>query len=130
MGLLESLSQEVKSAEGDKAGDPSGLVAGILDTIQSKGSGGLGSLVQDFRDKGLGDVVSSWVGTGPNQSISAAQVENVIGTDRVRTLAGKLGLPPAAVSTGLAMVLPHVIDKLTPQGHIPATGIPNASRIS
>ena len=130
MGLLETLSQQVKVAVGDKGGDPSGLVAGVLDAIQSKGTGGLGSLVQDFHDKGLGSVVSSWIGTGPNQPITAAQVESVLGTDRVRTIAGKLGLPPAAVTTGLAAVLPHVIDKLTPEGRLPAAGVSNTSRIS
>ena len=129
MGLLETLSQEVKGAIGDKSSDPSGLVAGVLDAIQSKGTGGLGSLVQDFQDKGLGNVVSSWIGTGPNQPITAAQVESVLGTDRVRTIAGKLGLPPAAVTTGLAVVLPHVIDKLTPEGRVQA-GASNTTRIS
>ena len=130
MGLLETLSQQVKGAIGNKSSDPSGLVAGILDAIQSKGTGGLGSLVQDFHDKGLGNVVSSWIGTGPNQPITAAQVESVLGTDRVRTIAGKVGLPPAAVTTGLAAVLPHVIDKLTPEGRVPAAGVSNTSRIS
>jgi len=130
MGLLETLSQQVKGALGSSAGDPSGLVAGVLDTIQSKGSGGLGSLVQDFQDKGLGSVVSSWVGTGPNQPITAAQVESVLGTDRVRTIAGKLGVPPGTVTTGLAMVLPHVIDKLTPEGRVPAAGVPNTRGIA
>ena len=130
MGFLETLSQQVKGALGPSGGDPSGLVAGVLDAIQSKGAGGLGSLVQDFHDKGLGSVVSSWVGSGPNQPITAAQVESVLGTDRVRTIAGKLGLPPAAVTTGLAAVLPHVIDKLTPEGRIPAAGAPNISRVS
>ncbi len=130
MGLLETLSQQVKGAIGDKSSDPSGLVAGVLDAIQSKGTGGLGSLVQDFHDKGLGNAVSSWIGTGPNQPITPAQVESVLGTDRVRTIAGKLGLPPAAVTTGLAAVLPHVIDKLTPEGRVPAAGVSNTSRIS
>ncbi|HME73374.1 MAG TPA: YidB family protein [Myxococcota bacterium] len=130
MGLLETLSQQVKGALGSSGGDPSGLVAGVLNTIQSKGTRGLGSFVQDFHDKGLGSVVSSWIGTGPNQPITAAQVENVLGTDRVRTIAGKLGLPPAAVTTGLAAVLPHVIDRLTPEGRVPAAGAPNASRLS
>jgi uncharacterized protein YidB (DUF937 family) len=130
MGLLETLSQQVKGAMGPSGGDPSGLVAGVLDAIQSKGTGGLGSFVQDFHDKGLGGVVSSWVGSGPNQPINAAQVENVLGTERVRAIAGKLGLPPAAVTTGLAAVLPHVIDKLTPEGRVPAAGALNASRVS
>ena len=130
MGLLETLSQQVKGALGPSSGDPSGLVAGVLDAIQSKGAGGLGGFVQDFQDKGLSSVVSSWVGSGPNQPITAAQVENVLGTDRVRSIAGKLGLPPAAVTTGLAAVLPHVIDKLTPEGRLPTTGAPNASHIS
>lgn len=130
MGLLETLSQQVKGALGAGGGDPSGLVSGVLDAIESKGTGGLGSFVQDFHDKGLGSVVSSWVGNGPNQPITAAQVENVLGTDRVRMIAGKLGLPPAAVTTGLAAVLPHVIDKLTPEGRVPAVGAATASRIS
>ncbi len=129
MGLLEALSQQVKDALGSRS-DPSPLVGSVLDAIQSKGSGGLASFVQDFHDKGLGSVVSSWVDTGPNQSITPTQVESVLGTDRVRAIAGKLGLPPAAVTSGLAAVLPHVIDKLTPEGRIPAVGVPKTSRTS
>ncbi|HBZ69615.1 MAG TPA: hypothetical protein DEP35_07760 [Deltaproteobacteria bacterium] len=129
MGLLEALSQQVKDALGSSS-DPSQLVGSVLDAIQSKGSGGLASFVQDFHVKGLGSVVSSWVGTGPNQPITPAQVESVLGTDRVRAIAGELGLSPAVVTSGLAAVLPHVIDKLTPEGRIPAAGVPNPSRTS
>ena len=43
------------------------------------GSGGLGGLISAFQQKGLGDMISSWISTGPTPAISATQVTDVLG---------------------------------------------------
>jgi len=68
-----------------------GALAGLLSTRVNSvgGSGGLGGLVSAFQKKGLGDMMSSWISTGPNPTISAAQVADVLGSDTI----GKTGVP-------------------------------------
>ena len=67
--------------------------------------------------------MSSWIGTGQNQSISASQVQSVLGSDAVKQLAARMGISPDAVSAKLAEVLPGAIDKLTPNGKLPEGGL-------
>lgn len=82
-------------------------------------SGGVGGLVQQFEQKGLGGLISGWVGTGPNPGISADQVVNVIGHDRIAAVAAKAGLTEQQVTDGISKLLPVVVDHLTPNGQVP-----------
>ena len=74
-----------------------------------------------FQGKGLGDMMSSWISTGPNPPISAAQVTNVLGDDTMGQFARKAGIPMGEAGSMLASLLPTVIDKLTPEGKVPDT---------
>ena len=96
-------------------------VAGLLSTRNTSvgGSGGLGGLISAFQGKGLGDMMSSWISTGPNPPISAAQVTNVLGDDTMGQFARKAGIPMGEAGSILAGLLPTVIDKLTPEGKVP-----------
>jgi len=85
------------------------------------GSGGLGALVGAFQQKGLGDVVSSWISTGPNPPVSAAQVTDVLGEETLGQFARKAGVPVSDAGSLLAGLLPAAIDHLTPGGTVPAT---------
>jgi uncharacterized protein YidB (DUF937 family) len=46
--------------------------------------GGISGLVQQFHDKGLGDVVNSWVSTGQNLPISADQIKSVLSNEHIQ----------------------------------------------
>jgi uncharacterized protein YidB (DUF937 family) len=81
--------------------------------------GGLSGLVQQFHDKGLGGLMSSWVGTGQNLPISAEQIQHVLGSAQVKELAAKAGISPETASSHLAQLLPTLVDKLTPNGQVP-----------
>jgi uncharacterized protein YidB (DUF937 family) len=76
-------------------------------------------LVQSFHEKGLGEVASSWVGSGQNLPISADQIQQVLGSEQVRQLAAKAGISPDVAESSLAHLLPTLIDKLTPNGQAP-----------
>ena len=113
MGLLGQL------AGGLLGGGGGGNLANVLFSLIQNQPGGLGGLVQSFQNKGLGDVVNSWVGTGQNMPISPDQVHSALGADTIQDIASKLGVSPQTASSGLSQLLPQVIDKLTPQGQVP-----------
>jgi len=129
MGLLDGILKQAmggQSSEGDLAGlvgNPQILAAltGLLSTRDSSigGSGGLSGLVSAFQQKGLGDMVSSWISTGPNPAISAAQVTDVLGGDTINQFASKAGVPEAEAGRVLAGLLLKVIDQLSPEGKLP-----------
>jgi uncharacterized protein YidB (DUF937 family) len=82
--------------------------------------GGVQGLLTHLQSQGLGSTVQSWVSNGPNQPISAAQVHTALGPDLMTQLAAKMGVTPQELSTKLAQVMPGAIDKLTPNGSVPA----------
>ena len=116
MSLLDELKQQVVNETGGNT-QHAGAVEAAMGLLQS--SGGLSGLVQAFQQKGMGDMVSAWIKTGPNPPISGHQVQQVFGGDQIGQLAAKVGVPPQMASSLLASVLPTLIDKLTPEGQIP-----------
>ena len=66
--------------------------------------------------------MTSWVGTGQNLPISAEQIQNVLGSERVKQFAAKAGISPEVASSKLAELLPAVVDRLTPDGKAPEGG--------
>jgi uncharacterized protein YidB (DUF937 family) len=94
-----------------------GLTAAVQGYIEKQG--GLGAVVQKFQDQGLGGIVQSWVGTGSNLPVSAEQLQQVLGSDLVEQLAGKLGMGAPDLLQKLAQVLPKAVDEMTPNGVVP-----------
>lgn len=90
----------------------SGAAGGVL-------SGGLNELLKQFQQSGQGDVAKSWVGTGPNKSISPNDLAKTLGADQIDTLMAQTGMSRDELIAGLSQVLPEVVDKLTPQGRVP-----------
>jgi uncharacterized protein YidB (DUF937 family) len=100
-------------------GKPANLMDALGGLLGDQQAGGLNGLVQQFASQGLGDIVNSWVGTGPNKAITPQQVQQGLGSDIIGQLASKVGLPADQISSQLANLLPGLIDKLTPDGKIP-----------
>jgi len=117
MGILDNLENEAVTKALGSCSNP--MASGLLQMIQNQ-PGGLQGLVQSFHDKGLGAVATSWVGSGPNSPISADQIHQVLGSDQVKALAAKCGISPDIASGAIAQILPGIIDKLTPNGQVPA----------
>lgn len=80
---------------------------------------GLGGLVKQFQQKGLGDTIDSWVNRGANKDISSGQMSDALGSDVVDQLSRRTGLSREEVIAQLAKLLPNVVDKLTPDGRLP-----------
>jgi len=117
MGLLDSLESQVLG--GGLPGGSNPIVSALLQMIQNQ-PGGLQGLVQMFHDKGLGDAVSSWVSTGQNLPVGAEQIHQALGSDQVKALAARAGISPDQAGSAIAQFLPGIVDKLTPNGEVPA----------
>jgi len=82
MSLFGDLAEKAVSSVMGSSTNP--IVHSAYEMIQNH-PGGLDGLVTTFQQKGLGDVVSSWVSSGQNLPISADQISHVLGSDAVKT---------------------------------------------
>lgn len=82
-------------------------------------TGGLGELVKRFKQNGQGETAESWIRTGPNQPITADQLERTIGPETLQTLVEQTGLSRQEVLARLARTLPDAVDRYTPEGKLP-----------
>ncbi len=128
MGLLDELLGGRNAAAGGTGGDPSALIQAVLGMLAGGGQGGAGqggglqALIQAFQGKGMGDLMSSWVGTGRNLPINADQMKSGLGPDLLSQLASKAGMAPDDAASGLSELLPGLVDQLTPGGKVPDFG--------
>jgi uncharacterized protein YidB (DUF937 family) len=83
-------------------------------------NGGIGAVLQRFRQQGYGQQAASWVSAGENQSVDAQAVTETVGADDLSKLSQQLGVPQGEVAGGLAHILPNVVNHLTPDGEVPA----------
>ncbi|MDP8161568.1 YidB family protein [Pasteurella skyensis] len=89
----------------------------LLQSLLSS-QGGVEGLVGKLQQNGLGDMVSSWIGTGENQEVSSEQLAEAIGQDELRNVAQQAGVDENEVPNLLSQYLPKVVDKLSPNGEL------------
>jgi uncharacterized protein YidB (DUF937 family) len=119
MGLFDDVVSIIGNKLGGGDGQQKSLIEQAMAMINNPEIGGLPGLVEKFQKNGLGEVVSSWIGTGTNQPVSPDQINNALGTESITEIAGKVGVSRNQISEGLASILPQLIDKLTPDGKLP-----------
>ncbi len=90
------------------------LLPVVLTWVQQQG--GLEKVLSSLQGKGLGGQAQSWMNTGQNQPLQPEQVESVFGAAQVDQFAAETGASRGAVLSGIASLLPQVIDQLTPKG--------------
>jgi uncharacterized protein YidB (DUF937 family) len=114
-------------------GTSSGIVQALTQLVAGQGdgpapgnntgqAGGLTSLIEQFRQSGLGHIADSWIGTGPNQPISPHQLEHVFGGQQVDTMAEQSGMDRGQFLSQLSQALPSVVDRMTPNGRVSEEG--------
>ena len=98
-----------------------GQLSGTLGGASAGGilSGGLGELVDRFKQAGHSETAESWVGTGPNKPVTPPQVEQAVGPDVLDTLSRQTGLSRQELLARLSRELPNAVDKYTPEGRLP-----------
>ena len=133
MGLLDSVIGALGGGGQAGGGGQSALLNIVMGMLANRsggqqggvgmGGGGLGDLMAKFQQGGMGDVMSSWIGSGQNMPISGDQLSNVLGSDMLGKIASQLGISHGEAAGQLSQVLPQVVDKLTPNGQVPEGGL-------
>jgi uncharacterized protein YidB (DUF937 family) len=82
-------------------------------------SGGIGDLIERFKQAGQSEAAESWVGRGPNKPVSGDQLEKALGSDVVDTLVEKTGLSRQELLSRLSEALPQTVDAYPPEGRVP-----------
>ena len=132
MGLLDSVIGALGGGGQAGGGGQSALLNIVMGMLANRSGGqqggvglggGLGDLMAKFQQGGMGDVMSSWIGSGQNMPISGDQLSNVLGPDMLGKIASQLGISHGEAAGQLSQVLPQVVDKLTPNGQVPEGGL-------
>jgi len=110
-------TNDPQNAQGGLLATLGGLLSGA--TAGSVLSGGLGDLVDRFKQNGHGETADSWVRKGPNQPIRTEQLEQAIGPDVLNTLSQQTGLSREELLSRLTRELPDAVDQMTPHGRLP-----------
>lgn len=114
MSLFDTIGALLGKSQGSSTSVPEALVAAL-----GSHEGGLDGLIQKFEASGLGPVISSWIGNGPNQAVSPDALHGILGSDLVQQISAKTGLPLQQLLPQIAQHLPQLIDGMTPNGQVP-----------
>jgi uncharacterized protein YidB (DUF937 family) len=99
-------------------GNLGGLVSG--GGVSSLLQGGIGELLDHFKQNGQGEAAQSWIAQGPNREIAPPELRQAIGPDVLQKLEQQTGLSQQEILDRLSRELPAAVDKYTPDGRLPA----------
>jgi uncharacterized protein YidB (DUF937 family) len=130
MGLLDKAIEMLGDQQLPVTDSRTRLLQAALALIADNGqTGGLSGLAARFQEAGLGNVLSSWIGSGENVPITPQQTRQALGDGPLQQLSEESGLNEDETSEQLSGMLPDLVDKLTPGGHIPQGGLGNMSAL-
>ena len=117
---IKSLATELILSKIGAANDSGAAESALDDLVGGSGGFDLGAIVGQFTGSGgdLAEKAKSWLGDGSNESISAEQVQDALGGDKIEAFARKLGVGPEEASSGLSEILPDLIDKSSRGGNL------------
>jgi len=118
MGLLDEVLAMAGGTGAQQSQHASALGA-ILSLINSPQVGGLAGLQSMFQQGGLGHIMSSWIGNGPNLPVSANQLQNVLHGGSLQQAAQQAGMDSSQFTNTMSTLLPHLVDKVSPNGQLP-----------
>ena len=119
MGLLDNL----QSMAGGLSGDQHASVATELMNAVQQHPGGLGGILQNFKQNGMADHVNSWQQPDqPNQQITPDQAQQGLGSGLIDTIAQRTGLSPTMVKGAAAVILPMMVAHFTEHGGVNQSG--------
>jgi uncharacterized protein YidB (DUF937 family) len=118
MGLIDDLARQLSGKEDVSDDQAKSLVRGVLDALggdDDEQDAGIEGLSRRLQGAGLGDAISSWIGTGANRPVAPDALSRALRGSPLEQAAQRAGLGMGA----LAGILPSLIDKLTPGGRVP-----------
>ncbi len=125
MGGMGSVLSGLLGGGQTGAGQGMGGLLGGQGMAGGMAGGGIGGILSQFESAGLGHIAQSWIGNGPNQSVSPQQLQNVFGQDQVQGMASQAGMEPGDFLSQLSQHLPNAVHGMTPNGQVPDDGAMN-----
>lgn len=102
---------------GDKVGDMGGIMEALSGLTDGNGLD-LAGITDKLKEGGLGEQLSSWLGDGDNAPVSADQLTNALGADKIGEMASKLGVDAGAAAETLSQAMPSLLDKFSSGGNL------------
>ena len=93
-------------------------MSAALEELLGGERGSLPDLADRFTQAGLGHIMASWIGNGPNLPISAQDLRHILGEERTGDLATLTGLSSEDFLVHLARRLPTAVHHMTPEGDL------------
>lgn len=123
MGLLDTIEGMAGQAMGGGQGQvqvpqdasEQGRVAGSFLQTANEHPGGLGGIMDMFRNNGMGQHVDQWQ-TGQTQQATPEQVQNGLGGGMLDSIAQRAGVSPTVAKVALAAALPLILSHMTQGG--------------
>jgi uncharacterized protein YidB (DUF937 family) len=98
-------------------------VAGGLMQALEQHPGGLGAVLENFRNNGLGAHVDA-MQSGQTPTVTPDQIQTGLqGTDLLDTIAAKAGVSPQVAQAAMATVLPIVMSHFAQNGSAPSSNV-------
>ena len=122
MGLLDNL-ESMAAGSMTQSGNPTTKVAGGLMEALDQHPGGLGAILQNFRNNGLGSHIDA-MQNGQTPEVTPQQVQTGLqGTSLLDTVAQKAGVSPEVAKVAMATVLPMVMAHFAQNGSAPSSNV-------
>ena len=118
MDIMELGASLLKDKLGDVAGGPEKIKEALSGLVGEGSKLDIGGLLKGMQEGGLADVAKSWLGDGENAGISADQVQNLIGADKIKEVAASLGTNAGSLLESLKDALPKLVDKASSGGNL------------
>jgi len=90
----------------------------VLEELLGGERGTLPDLADRFTQAGLGPIMASWIGHGPDLPIHPDELRRVLGEERVQDMATLAGMPSVVLLERLCRLLPPTVHAMTPEGEL------------
>lgn len=115
MGILDSIEGMMGGTQGAQLNEQGRVAGGFLQSVNQQ-PGGLGAVMDMFRNNGMGEHVDNWQ-SGQTQQATPQQVQNGLGgTGLLEQTAERAGVSPEVAKIALATVLPMIMAHMTKGG--------------
>lgn len=118
MGIFDAIESAAQNFSGGD--DHAAVASGLLQELG--GTSGIGGLIQQFQQNGMGDVVEK-IASGQMSSIDPNTIEQALGNSGlVDKIASSTGMSADTVKSSLATVVPALVNHVTSNGHFTTDG--------
>ncbi|KLT73706.1 ribosomal protein P2 [Neisseria arctica] len=118
MALMDSLLNAAASAlnQNTQGGQQGTAISMVMELVHQ--SGGVGNLINQLQQGGLGGALQSWISSSSaNQNVSGGDLQSALGNGVIEQIAAKFGMNGQQAGDLLAQHLPNLIDTATPNGN-------------